>query len=96
MSLSRFLAFSLSLEREASDEEAPQPLQKPASMMGAVDFSNVFFSYPSRSDVPVLQNFSIAMHANSTCTVVSLLQRFYEISSGSITIDGIDISETWT
>lgn len=88
----------------ATDEETPQPLQTPASMVGAVDFSNVFFSYPSRSDVPVLQNFSIAMPANSTCalvgssgagksTVVSLLQRFYEISSGSLTIDGIDIRD---
>jgi ABC-type multidrug transport system fused ATPase/permease subunit len=91
-------------QTNTSDEEAPQPLQKPTSMVGAVDFSNVFFSYPSRSDVPVLQNFSIAMPANSTCalvgssgagksTVVSLLQRFYEISSGSLTIDGIDIRD---
>jgi ATP-binding cassette subfamily B protein len=87
-----------------SDEEAPQPSRKPASMEGSVDFANVFFSYPSRPDVPVLQDFSISIPANTTAalvgasgggksTVVSLLQRFYEVSSGSLTVDGIDIRD---
>lgn len=54
----------------ADDEEAPRPLAKPASMEGAVDFSNVTFSYPSRPDVPVLRNFSLSMPANSTAALV--------------------------
>jgi ABC-type multidrug transport system fused ATPase/permease subunit len=44
-------------------------------MVGAVDFSNVFFSYHSRSDVPVLQSFSIAMPAGSTCALVGCVQQ---------------------
>jgi ABC-type multidrug transport system fused ATPase/permease subunit len=89
-------------EKAVNDEEAQQAVLKPASMAGGVDFSNVSFSYTTRPDVPVLDNFSLSIPANTTAaivgssgagksTVVSLLQRFYDISSGSLTVDGIDI-----
>jgi ABC-type multidrug transport system fused ATPase/permease subunit len=84
------------------DLEAPEKVQRPVTMQGAVDFTNVHFSYASRPDVPVLQGFSLSIPANTTAaivgssgagksTVVSLLQRFYDVSAGSLTIDGIDI-----
>jgi len=77
------------------------PLQ-PKSMIGAVEFCNVGFSYPSRPEVPVLQGFSLRVPPNTTAaivgssgagksTVVALLQRFYEVNAGSISIDGNDI-----
>ena len=80
----------------------PQPPLKPESMEGAVTFENVSFSYPSRSNVPVLKNFSLTVAPNTTAalvgssgagksTVVALLQRFYDVDSGSIQIDGNDI-----
>ena len=82
--------------------ENPESPQKPAEFRGAVDFNNVHFSYPSRPHIAVLKNFSLSIHPNQTCaivgssgagksTVVALLQRFYDVNSGSITFDGHDI-----
>lgn len=75
---------------------------KPKAMEGLVQFHSVSFSYPSRPNVPVLQKFSLAIPVGSTAaivgssgagksTVVSLLQRFYDVTSGSVTIDGHDV-----
>jgi ABC-type multidrug transport system fused ATPase/permease subunit len=88
-------------DEEAQKIRLPVP---PAPMVGAVDFNNVSFSYPSRPGANVLRNFSLSIPINTTAalvgssgsgktTVVSLLQRFYEVTEGSITIDGKDIRE---
>jgi ABC-type multidrug transport system fused ATPase/permease subunit len=80
----------------------PVPLLQPESMEGAVTLKNVSFSYPSRGNSPVLENFSLYVPPNTTAalvgssgagksTVVALLQRFYDVNSGSIQIDGRDI-----
>jgi ABC-type multidrug transport system fused ATPase/permease subunit len=74
----------------------------PTNLEGYVEFDAVNFCYPTRKDVTVLKNFSLKVPPNTTAalvgssgagksTVVALLQRFYEVSSGSITIDGNDI-----
>ncbi|KZT00697.1 P-loop containing nucleoside triphosphate hydrolase protein [Laetiporus sulphureus 93-53] len=64
---------------------------------GSVSFSNVSFSYPERSDVPVLKDISLDI-ADGECvaivgasgsgksTIASLLQRLYEPDLGSISI----------
>ena len=65
---------------------------------------NVQFSYPSRPDVSVLQGLSVdikpgktlALVGPSGCgksTVVSLIERFYDPSSGSIMLEGMDIRD---
>ena len=82
----------------------PNPLLRPDMMEGNISFDNVNFFYPSRPESAVLCNFSLTIPANSTCalvgasgagksTVVALLQRFYDVSSGSITIDGRDLRD---
>jgi len=89
--------------RNTSVVEIPSrcPLQ-PKSMEGEVQFCDVDFTYPSRPDVPVLTGFSLKVPPNTTCafvgssgsgksTIVALLQRFYDINGGAITIDGNDI-----
>lgn len=64
---------------------------------GEVNFSNVSFSYDEAS--PILKNISLHAKPGSTIAlvgptgagktaVVNLLTRFYEVDSGSITIDG--------
>lgn len=69
---------------------------------GAVQFENITFAYKGRH--PVLKNLSLTVQAGTTIgivgatgsgksTLVKLLLRFYEIQTGRILIDGIDIRE---
>lgn len=71
---------------------------------GAVTVNNVRFNYPSRPDVKVLQGLeldvkpgqTLALVGPSGCgksTVVSLLERFYDPQSGSLSLDGTDIRD---
>ncbi|KAI3944839.1 hypothetical protein MKW92_002206 [Papaver armeniacum] len=73
-----------------------------ANVEGDIAFRNVSFNYPSRSTVPVLKDFClnipsgkiVALVGESGCgksTVISLLQRFYDVDSGCILLDGVEI-----
>jgi len=75
---------------------------KPSSIRGAIELRNVSFCYPSRKDVPVLQDINLTIPENTTAafvgssgagksTVVNLIQRFYDANAGSIVINGVDI-----
>lgn len=55
---------------DTADDESPEPPKRPSSMEGAVDFNEVCFSYPSRPNVEVLRNFSLAIPANQTAALV--------------------------
>jgi subfamily B ATP-binding cassette protein MsbA len=68
---------------------------------GEVKLDNVTFSYDA--DVPALRGLSLTIPAGKTTalvgasgagksTVLSLIPRFYDVSSGVITIDGVDIT----
>ena len=68
----------------------------PETFTSTVEFQNVDFSYPTRPDVPVLNQFSlkvesgqtVALVGSSGCgksTVVSLIERFYDPPSGKVT-----------
>ena len=92
-----------SSEKTQSNTKKEQPITPP-TMTGYVSFNEVSFSYPSRPDVPVLRNFTLEIPKNTTAalvgssgagksTVVSLLQRFYDVTGGSISIDGNDIRD---
>ncbi|KAK1409772.1 hypothetical protein QVD17_36301 [Tagetes erecta] len=72
------------------------------SVSGLVELKNVHFSYPSRADVKILNNFSLSVPAGKTIalvgssgsgksTVVSLIERFYDPTSGQVMLDGYDI-----
>ena len=69
---------------------------------GNVAFQNVQFSYPSRQEIQVLKNVSfqanfgqkiaiVGPSGAGKSTIAGLLLRFYNISSGQITIDDKDI-----
>lgn len=71
------------------------------AMSGNVKFTDVAFSYPSRKDVQVLKQINLEARSGEQIalvgpsgagksTIASLLLRFYEPSSGSISFDGID------
>ncbi|MFE8049979.1 ABC transporter ATP-binding protein [Brenneria goodwinii] len=71
-------------------------------LKGDIQFNQVGFGYSP--DRPILHNVNLSIRAGETVafvgpsgagktTLCSLLPRFYDLTSGSITIDGIDIRE---
>ncbi len=83
------------------DEQSEIELNKGKSqkeIKGSIQFNNVEFSYPQRSDVQVLKNVSFNVLPNTTValvgpsgsgksTISSLILNFYKITKGSIAID---------
>ncbi|HOC06643.1 MAG TPA: ABC transporter ATP-binding protein [Bacillota bacterium] len=70
---------------------------------GYIEFRDVTFSYPG-AEVPVLQNISfragpgevtaiIGGTGSGKSTLASLIPRFYDVDSGSILVDGVDIRD---
>uniref|UniRef100_U3K0W7 ATP binding cassette subfamily B member 8 n=1 Tax=Ficedula albicollis TaxID=59894 RepID=U3K0W7_FICAL len=73
------------------------------SLRGRICFNHISFSYPTRPGYPVLQDFSLTLPPCQTVaivgpsgggksTVAALLERFYEPTAGTITLDGQDIA----
>ncbi len=71
---------------------------------GDVEFRNVSFAYPDNPEKLIIKNFSATVKSGQKIaivgptgagktTMVNLLMRFFEISGGSISIDGVPISE---
>lgn len=74
------------------------------SAQGPIKFSNVQFAYPTRPAVPIFNGLDFEIPSGSNVcivgpsgggksTVASLLLRFYNPTSGTITINGIDVSK---
>lgn len=74
----------------------------PAKTDGHVEFRNVTFSYTE--DKPLIENLSFTAEPGHTVaivgptgagktTLVNLVMRFYELTSGSITLDGVDVTQ---
>ena len=62
----------------------------------------MYFSYPSRSKVKVLQGLTVCVKPGQTValvgpsgcgksTLISLIERFYDLTGGHVTIEGTDI-----
>jgi len=84
---------------EIADVADPLPLE---SIRGDVRFEHVRFGYTP--ETPIIKDMTLEAKAGQTIalvgptgagktTIINLLTRFYEIQSGSITIDGKDIRE---
>ncbi|KAK4261467.1 hypothetical protein QN277_004459 [Acacia crassicarpa] len=69
---------------------------------GTIELKNVNFSYPSRPDVTIFKDFNLKVPSGSShalvgqsgsgkSSVVSLILRFYDPTSGKVMIDGKDI-----
>lgn len=89
------------LDAEEESPERAAELSQPAVRPGRVEFSHVNFSY--QPGTPVIEDLSLVAEPGSTVaivgptgagktTLVNLLMRFYEVDSGRILVDGVDIS----
>ncbi|ETP10275.1 hypothetical protein F441_14047 [Phytophthora nicotianae CJ01A1] len=74
----------------------------PGSSSGRIEVRNVNFAYPSRPDAPILRDYSVTIESGQTVafvgasgggksTIIALLERFYDPTSGSILLDGRDL-----
>ena len=82
-------------------KEVPNAISFHHPLRGKIQFDNVFFKY-DETNAPVLKNITfhiepgeivalVGPSGSGKTTIVSLIPRFYDTSSGSITIDGYDI-----
>ncbi|KAK5841584.1 hypothetical protein PVK06_003905 [Gossypium arboreum] len=91
------------LDRKTEIEpDDPDATQVPDRLRGEVELKHVDFSYPSRPDIPIFRDLNLRARAGKTLalvgpsgcgksSVIALIQRFYEPSSGRVMIDGKDI-----
>jgi len=86
-----------------AEEQSPDPVvpQRPSVVRGRVELHDVSFRYSP--DVPLIEDLSLSVAPGQTVaivgptgagktTLVNLLLRFYEVSDGCITLDGVDIA----
>jgi ATP-binding cassette, subfamily B, multidrug efflux pump len=86
-----------------ADEQRADPVSPvlPTSRQGRVEFEDVSFRY--LADQPLIENLSLVAEPGHTIaivgptgagktTLVNLIMRFYELDSGRITLDGVDIT----
>jgi len=85
-----------------SIEEPANPMNPPA-LTGAVDFENVTFGYPG-GEKPVLQEITFELRPGQTTAVIggtgsgkttllNLIPRFFDVSDGNLSIDGVDVRD---
>ena len=74
------------------------------SCRGRVEFSHVDFAYPDAPDHPVLQDLSFTVEPGETVAIigatgsgktslVQLIPRFYDVSAGTVRVDGVDVRD---
>ncbi|GAA1398316.1 ABC transporter ATP-binding protein [Catellatospora coxensis] len=84
-------------------EQSPEPVPaaRVTDLRGRVGFEHVSFRYSE--DKPLIEDLSLAVEPGQTVaivgptgagktTLVNLLMRFYEVTGGRITLDGVDIA----
>ena len=87
--------------------EVPEPnavWPQDRDLLGMVEFKNVHFHYAGASEEPVLQDISFIVEAGQSLailgatgagksTLINLIPRFYDVTSGQVSIDGVDVRQ---
>jgi len=92
------------LHTETAIIDATQPLPLTSISLAEIQFNQVTFCYPSRPLTPALNNVNLTIKAGETValvgpsgagktTIFQLLLRFYDAQTGSIAINGQNISD---
>jgi ATP-binding cassette subfamily B protein len=91
------------LGTESSIQPAVSPKRAASDVRGVVEFRDVSFTYPDAED-PVLTGISFTTKPGQTTafigstgsgksTLINLIPRFYDVSSGAVLIDGVDVRD---
>ncbi|MGW0787232.1 ABC transporter ATP-binding protein [Streptomyces sp. NPDC002911] len=89
----------LDAEEQAPD---PDPAERPEELRGSVSLENVSFRYDPEK--PLIEDLSLSVEPGHTVaivgptgagktTLVNLLMRFYEVTGGRVTLDGVDAAK---
>lgn len=92
------------INRAPAIDNSSEDGDKPDKFEGNVGFEHVYFKYPSRPDVPVLQGLklrvkkgqTLALVGSSGCgksTTIQLLERFYDPQQGRVMLDDNDAKQ---
>ena len=80
------------------------PLSLPKPISGALSFKDVSFSYPTRKDQSIVRDLSLSVKPGETIALVgssgsgkstlfNLALRYYDPTSGTVEMDGIDVTK---
>jgi ATP-binding cassette subfamily B multidrug efflux pump len=92
------------LESEPEIVEPAQPVSLPQPVKGRVEFKDVCFHYNGSSDELILQDINLTAEPGEMVAIlgatgagktslVNLIPRFYDVTEGSLLIDGIDVRQ---
>ncbi|XP_031393227.1 ABC transporter B family member 4-like isoform X2 [Punica granatum] len=92
------------IDRESKIDPSDESGMTLENVKGEIEFRHISFKYPSRPDVQIFRDLTLAIHSGKNValvgesgsgksTVIALLQRFYNPDSGHITLDGVDIQK---
>lgn len=98
------IEFPSKIDALAIDEDKEYVRILPENVTGKLEFKDVWFRYPTRREDFVLKGLNLTINPNevialvgeSGCgksTIVNLLMRFYDVDSGQILLDGVDIKK---
>lgn len=90
------------LDRRTEIDSDVREAEVVEAVKGEIEFTDVYFAYPSRPDVMVFRGFNLQIHAGQTVamvgqsgsgksTIVGLIERFYDPLKGTVYIDGKDL-----
>ena len=93
---------NLVFELEPEVQDLPEARPLPENVSGRVAFEGVCFSYNGDCSDPVLEDINLAAEPGETVailgatgsgktTLVNLIPRFYDVTRGRVTIDGINV-----
>ncbi|XP_049836463.1 multidrug resistance protein homolog 49-like [Schistocerca gregaria] len=92
------------IEREPQIDSLSESGKRPDQVVGDIQLTDVYFHYPSRPDVKILQGLNlkikhgetVALVGSSGCgksTVIQLIQRLYDPIKGNVLLDGTNVKE---
>ncbi|WP_445153448.1 ABC transporter ATP-binding protein [Arthrobacter sp. Hor0625] len=83
---------------------SPEQPRRPAELRGALSFHNATFAFEDAPDKPILKDICLELRPGETMALVGitgsgksallqLVPRLFDVTAGSVTIDGVDLRE---